>query len=326
MKYFERGLFVLGAVLLIVLVAETGLGRLAADVSLIGWGFVLVVAQEIIPHAANTLGWVFATSPSQRHVPFMRLLAYRLVGDGINHLTPTATIGGEFVRTRMIMPHVGVGEGTASVTIAKFAETAGQTLFIAGGLFVVLPFLPGLGPYRWVMFAVVAVSLVGIAWLGWMLRRGFFTFAAKILSRLGIARTWLTQHAEQIKDVDMSIRDCTNNRPTDLILSIACYGFAFAASCVEVWLVLYFLGLPAPWYVVLGVEVLSVLIDAVMFFVPIKMGTQEGGKMLIFKILTMDPAKGLAMGVIRRGRELFWALVGLVMYAVIRSRPAQEKT
>jgi hypothetical protein len=87
-----------------------------------------------------------------------------------------------------------------------------------------------------------------------------------------------------------------------------------------------FLGLPCPWYVVLGVEVLSVLIDAVMFFVPIKMGTQEGGKMLIFKILAMDPAKGLAMGVIRRGREIFWALAGLCIYAAVRARPAISET
>jgi len=320
-KLLELILFLAGLVLLIVLVAETGLDRLTADISLIGWGFLLVLTQEFIPHTANTLGWIFATSPSRRSIPFTQLLAYRLAGDGINHLTPTATLGGEFIRTRLVLPRLGVEEGTASVTIAKFAETAGQVIFIAGGLVAVLPFLPGLGPYRWWMFAIVTAALVGIGGLAWMLQYGLFTIAARVLSFPGFTRKWFASHSKQIEEIDLRIRHCLQTRPLDLVMSIACFTFAFGASVIEVWLILKFLGLPAPWTVVLGVEVLSVLIEAVLFFVPMKMGIQEGGKMLIFKILAMDPVKGLAMGVIRRGRELFWALVGLCIYVAVRAQP-----
>ena len=74
------------------------------------------------------------------------------------------------------------------------------------------------------------------------------------------------------------------------------------------------------------IEVLSVAIDALLFFVPAKAGTQEGGKVLIFHLLGLDPAKGLALGIVRRLRELSWSMVGLIVLARhhARQRAAQR--
>jgi hypothetical protein len=76
----------------------------------------------------------------------------------------------------------------------------------------------------------------------------------------------------------------------------------------------------------LTVEVLSVAIDGMLFFVPAKAGTQEGGKVLIFTILGLDPAKGLALGIVRRIRELTWASIGLMILSrhQLSTRPALE--
>jgi hypothetical protein len=76
---------------------------------------------------------------------------------------------------------------------------------------------------------------------------------------------------------------------------------------------LWLLDVPVSVARALMVEVLSVAIDATLFFVPGKLGTQEGGKVLIFSALGLDAAKGLSLGVLRRIRELAWALVGLVI-------------
>jgi phosphatidylglycerophosphate synthase/uncharacterized membrane protein YbhN (UPF0104 family) len=320
LNYVEIGLFAAGVLLLVLLVREVGWERLLADISLIGWGFTLVWAQEILAFGASTIGWMYAIAPAARRVPFLRLASFRLAGEGINHLTPTATMGGEFVRARLLSRHLGSRDGTAAVTLAKFAETAGQVLFITLGLALLLPFVEGLGPYRWGMMAVVCSATAGVVLLWRLLDRGFFALAARRLSALGIARGWFTRHGEEIGAIDTLIRECTRTRPSDVAKSIFWYGAAFAASAIEVWIILRLLGLPAPWHTVIGVEVLAVLIDGLLFFVPAKMGTQEGSKMLIFLILGLPPEKGLAMGLIRRARELVWDLVGLLIYAVIRTR------
>ena len=73
---------------------------------------------------------------------------------------------------------------------------------------------------------------------------------------------------------------------------------------VEVYIILNCLQLAPTWGAAFTVEMLSVAIDALFFFVPAKAGMQEGGKVLIFSILGLDPAKGLVLGIVRRLREL----------------------
>ena len=56
--------------------------------------------------------------------------------------------------------------------------------------------------------------------------------------------------------------------------------------------------------------------------VPAKVGTQEGGKVLLFALLGMDPARGLTVGVVRRIRELAYAGLGLAALGLLTARPA----
>ena len=84
------------------LVARLGADNILANLRMVGWGILLIIAAEILAFLANTLGWRVAF-PRQGVVPsFGQLLLARIAGDGVNYLTPTATMGGEFVRVRML--------------------------------------------------------------------------------------------------------------------------------------------------------------------------------------------------------------------------------
>lgn len=321
-NYLELGLFGAGALLLVLLIGRTGWRQLVADISLVGWGFVLIWAQEFLAIVTSTLGWRTAIAPGARPISFPRLLSFRIVGEGINRLTPTATIGGEFVRARLLGRVIGTREGTAAVTLAKFAETAGQVVFITLGLAVLLPSIDSLGAYRWGMLAIVVAALLGVLALLGMLDRGFFAIAARRLAAVGIGRLWFKRHADEVEAVDALVQDFVRNRPFGLALSVFWYALTFAVSTLEVLLILYFLDLPLTWQAVLGIEVLSVFVDGLLFFVPGKMGTSEGSKMLMFMLFGLPAEKGLAMGLIRRARETLWDFLGLAIYAVERSRPA----
>ena len=65
----------------------------------------------------------------------------------------------------------------------------------------------------------------------------------------------------------------------------------------------------------LRLEVLSNLVDALLFMVPAKAGTQEAGKTFLFKLMGLSPRAGLAFGLVRHARELAWAALGLAAYA-----------
>jgi len=307
--WIERGLLAAGVVLFAVLVQRLGPADVWSNLRLIGWGFVLVIGQEAVAYLLNTVGWRYAFA-SPRPVPFRALLAARLAGEAINNLTPTATIGGEVVRARMLEGRCEPHTAWASVAVAKLSQTAAQMLFVFVGLVAVVRDVPLPDGFRRGLYiglgAITVGLLLGIA----LQRRGLFGAAARLAERLGL-RVPQALHA-QLADLDAEIARVYAD-PAAFAISVAGFFGGWCMGAVEVYIVLSCLQLEPTWTRAFTIEVLAVAIDALFFFVPAKAGVQEGGKALIFSLLGLDPAKGLVLGIVRRVRELSWSLVGLVV-------------
>jgi len=312
MSVVERGLLVAGIVLFIFLVRQLGPAAVWANLRMIGWGFVLVIGQEGISYLANSTGWRFAFPPPRPPVRFRQLIAARLAGDAINNLTPTATLGGEVVRGRMLDGVVDQSTAWASIAIAKLMQTVAQLGFVFLGLVVVtqqiqLPtaFVQGLSVG---LVLLTTGLLTGI----FMQRRGMFTTGSRVASRIGVR--FPERLRDQLARLDGEIARFYT-APGAFALSVLGFFVGWCMGIVEVYIVLSCLQVGATLSRAMTIEVLSVAIDALLFFVPAKAGTQEGGKVLIFQVLGLDPAKGLALGIVRRLRELTWSMIGLIVLA-----------
>ena len=313
----SRLLLAAGVVLFGVLIYRIGPAAVWDNLRMIGWGFGLVLAQEGVSYLANTTAWRYAFPPPRPTIPFRTLLAARLGGEAINNLTPTATIGGEVVRGRMLMGVVDTSAVWASIAIAKLMQTLAQMVFVFVGLVVIAQHtqLPT-GFERGLLIGLVMITtglLTGII----MQRRGLFTAGARLGERFGLRLP--ERLGQQLQQLDAEIARFYAT-PGAFALSVLCFFVGWCMGVVEVYIVLYFLDIGATVSRAMTIEVLSVAIDALFFFVPAKAGTQEGGKMVIFQILGLDPAKGLALGIVRRLRELSWSMVGLVVLARHQAR------
>jgi hypothetical protein len=278
----------------------------------IGPGWFFIIGQEILPILANTTGWHYAFAPESRTVTFGNLLRMRLAGDSLNYLVPSATLGGEIWRINSLRRDVSVAVGAASVTLSKFNQFLGQALFIALGLSVAAPFAPlkpGLVPWFW---GVLAGYLLFLGMIFWGLHRRLFGKMA------GFLRAWLPSRVcaylptERIEELDGFIAAYLAGEQKAFWASTALFALAWALGSIEVLIIFYFLGLPLNPATAVTVETLSIFLDLVLFFMPAKLGTQEGGKVLIFLSLGLSPVAGLSFGLIRRVRELAWAGIGLV--------------
>ena len=85
-------------------------------------------------------------------------------------------------------------------------------------------------------------------------------------------------------------------------------------NVAELWLACHFLGLRAPLGVVFAGEALGVLFDGLFFFVPMRIGAAEGGRVFVFRLLGFSAGVGLTLGLVRRMRELAWTVAGLSIY------------
>jgi uncharacterized membrane protein YbhN (UPF0104 family) len=98
----------------------------------------------------------------------------------------------------------------------------------------------------------------------------------------------------------------------------------WATGALETWLMLALLGSPVSLMTALVIEAGAAGVRAVGFLIPGSLGVLEGGIVGLFALLRMDPATGLAFGIVRRIREATWILLGYVCLAFLRApRPTK---
>lgn len=313
-RRFDRTVALGGGLLFVYLLYELGVSNVWPHLHRAGGGIALVVAQEILAYGANALGWWAAFRPPRPQVPAWRLLEARIIGDAINYLTPTAGLGGEFVRARCLREFAPANALAASISIAKLTQLAGQVVFLCVGFAVILPYAPIPSETRNAMLAGLGIVGVLIAALLGLQRRGMFGPLLQSLRRLGIVRehpAW----SERLARLDIEIAAYHLDGDRALLRSIGAFALGWALGLLEMTLMLWLVGVDVTWHRVVAIEVLSIAFDSLLFFVPAKAGTQEAGKVLIFGALGLDPATGLAVGILRRVRELSWAGFGLALWS-----------
>ena len=289
------------------------------NVSKIGMGMCLILLLPVVDHALNALGWMFSFNRKDAAgLSYWRLVMIRIAGDGVNYLTPSATIAGEVVRPAMLGGALSGDAKIASVVIARFTQSLGQALFIMVGLLIVVgcpiplidrfPLMVFIRHWIAVPIAVLAFTLAAIAVYTLRALRGGGRASPKAVS---IGR-WASVKSE--------IGDYFVEHPGRFAVSTVVFTLSYFWGCMEIFLICFFMGTAVTPIIALAIEALSSTLDGVMFMVPAKIGTQEAGKTAIFTGLGYPASQGFALGLIRHIRELIWASAGLLLYALHRRR------
>ncbi|HZE21627.1 MAG TPA: flippase-like domain-containing protein [Desulfobaccales bacterium] len=313
---------VLGGIFLGILVYSLGWQEVAEQITKMGPGWLSINGQMILVLLANTFAWNYAFDSRHRTVDFWSLFKMRLVGDGLNYLVPAA-LAGEVFRINSLRRDMPLTSGAASVTVAKLTNLFAAVLCIALGLLAAAPFAPlepGLVPWLWLAFFACLALLVLVYKI---LRQRLFDKAAAWLKNWLPARMYDHLPTSLIEETDRIVADylAVDNRA--FFASVALHALGWVLSLIEVFLIFHFLELPEDPATIVMVGTLSILWDTGLFFVPIKFGVQEGGRVLIFLALGLSPAAGLSFGIIHRIKELIWASLGLLVLQTIPSPHAQ---
>ena len=80
----------------------------------------------------------------------------------------------------------------------------------------------------------------------------------------------------------------------------------------ETFIILRALGEGVSFDVAFLITSLAFIINSLFFFMPSNIGVLEGGQVFLFLTLGLNPALGLALGIIKRMRKIFWISVGWV--------------
>jgi glycosyltransferase 2 family protein len=324
MKTLSRVFLAAGLALFAVLLVRIGPGTLAGDLGRVGPKILLLVALGAVTFAFDTAGWRWGIpAEERRRAPFRSLFAMRIAGDAVNYVTPSAAVGGELVRIALLRRFVTAVPAIASVVLLVMTQFLSQIVFVAAGIVYCLPRLRA---GRWAAAAAIPAGFLA-ALAGGLIFLAVRSDGFRRIGRFTRRFAWLRRFAdaEHAEALDAAIFGAFRTRPADLAAAILCFLAAWSVGIVEARLILRWIGAPVSWGTAFSIEALSILVETAFFFVPAKAGTQEGGKVAIFAALGLAVSDGFALGVVRRLRELTWAMAGLVVFAELERRRSFER-
>ena len=248
----------------------------------------------------------------------------RQVGEAYNTITPLGTLGGEPVKSQLLKERHGLSlkRGMASQVVARTTFLLGLILFFIPGTFLIVQ-------SNIVSDNFKSASLIGVAIFSTVILL-FLLF--QVTGALSVVTGWISRLPlgnkigvlmNKLEVVDRSISSYYEQHTRRVIQSIL-YAFAgWVIGLGELYVTLYFLGFQPDLIDLWIIEALAQLVRAGSFFIPLSLGAQEGGLILIFTAMGMPADLGLAVSFVRRIKELLWVGLGLGIGSRLAFHPTQ---
>ena len=322
----------LGVALLVCLVRRAGAGTIIHNAKTIGWGMVFVLALAGFAHVIKTWAWRLTLAGESHKVPFFRTLGLRLASEAVGQFGVIGQVFGEGLRVSLLGSNIPVANGISSVTLDRGLFIASGALVTVAGLLAatVMASLSGrLKLYVW-LFVIVLLGLLAVVATAFRNRWPLFSGTARAAGRVPWLRDWLKNKESIIESAEHQFLQFHRRSPaafwTSLLLNVVTHLFFI----LEVYLILGFLGTHVSLVSALILESMTKLINVIGAVNPGNIGTYEGGNMAIVKLVGLTSTEGLILGLCRRFRAIFWAIIGGLCLVWLSksndrsSRPAEE--
>jgi len=281
------------------------------------FGAAVVLALYAAAFSLDTLAWQLALVEAPLDLRWWyRIWKIRLVGELLNGLIPAGGVGGEPVKAVMLKRYYGFGyrEGAASLILGKTTDMISLVLFVAFAFVLVLlsEALPGVS---------IAVVGTGLGIFGLAIALFYLVQRHRLSSRIGAwcngaqSRRWLRLDAllHQVRDVDDRLFHFYTRRRRRFLACLALGLLNWSLGALEVYVVLAFLGRPVSLAEAWIIEGVTQLVRNATFFIPGRIGSQEGAFLLLVGAVTGSAELGLAVALVRRARELVWFALGALV-------------
>lgn len=303
-------LLVGGLVLLVLLFARLGPGRILSLLSALGVNFIAVVLLFACHEGVRALA-VGRFLPADQRPPWRSLLRIRFLGDAIGAVTRTGMLSAEPVRAWLLAGSAGSGAhayaAAASELIANSCTSAAVTVAVAGWMLLALELHGSLlvlchilfwGSLVYICSAVGALAarvyLIG-AILGWA---GALPFAGRYL-RTDPIRVRVTEDA---------IIHALTGAPSTVAQVVLLECLAQAILVSEVYVALRSMNAAMNVPDALYVEVLTKAANIIQLI-----GVTEAGYAVVFDWLGLTAALGFTLSLVKVLRSLTAAGLGLVI-------------
>ena len=307
----------IGAALLVLTVRRVGWVDVQRSLTDIGWWYVPVVLLGGLRFAARSRAWQVCAGAVG--LTFRRAFSASLAGDALGNLTPLGLLASEPAKVFFVNDRVPTINAVSSVAAENAFYVASVLAMLAAGALTFFEIAAVPDALRIGAQVVLALVTSGAIAGVWLMRR-----KPAILSRVAERAAYLSGRGrtapERLRDIEIHFYAVLTWPWARIAHVIAWEGAFHVAAVIEVFLVLQLL--PTARHATLVeafvLETAGRLIVVAFKFVPYRLGVDEAGSAMVARALTLDPAVGVALALVRRIRVLFWNVVGLMLLAMRR--------
>lgn len=314
-----RSLLILtGLVGIVWLCGKIGWPAIRANIAVIGKWFFLLVVLYLFAQMAFMAGWWVLIGSRTRRIGYWRMFGVYLVGDSINYFVPPANLTGEPMKAHLLSGSVGFSRSVTSIMVHKHAEIVAQVVFLCFGLSIATVQFALPTGLRIAALGLAGAMGVFVVAAFWILKRRAFGALLHGLVKIGIRSEHIDpqRHATALLDRWLA-RFYKTRMPVFYWATFWCL-LGWCGGLLETYLVLQWLSADPSLWTAVAVESLAMALNSIIFFVPGRVGSAETVRVAVFSVLGLPTAQGAVYSIIRRGREIAWAIPGLLILLAIK--------
>jgi hypothetical protein len=306
----------LGALLFAYFVRRAGMGAILDGIQRLGAGFLLVLAISSLRYIVRALAWTRCIEPPHR-LPFRDAVAARLMGDALGNIIPFASVAvSEPSKAVFVKDRVPLMVGLSGLAIENIFYALSVSLFIfAGTATLLLSFtLPKALRYASIGALVTTLIIIPVGYLLLRSQKKFLSGALSFFGRRGVAPKLVAKIAPKVENLEERIYGFYQHKRGSFLTIFALDMCFHLAGILEIYTTLWFISPVAPTLrQAFILESVNRIINVTFKFIPLRAGVDEGGTGQVAKVLGFARGIGETLAIIRKGRDIFWSGIGLLL-------------
>jgi len=306
----------LGLILFAYFVRRAGVSLIISRIQELGAGFILILAVSSIRYMVRALAWTRCIDGPYR-LPFRDAFAARLMGDALGNIIPFVSVAVSEPSKAVFVKHrVPLMVGLSGLAIENIFYGLSVSLFIFAGTSTLLLSFSLPKPLRYASIAALTVTLVivPLAYLVIRSQARFLSGTIGFLRDRGVARKLATKampRAQSLEDRVYGFYAKSQRSFIWIFLLDSCF---HVAGVLEVFITLSFISpVPPTLTQAFILESVNRIINVAFKFIPLRAGVDEGGTGQVSKVLGFAKGIGETLAIVRKGRDIFWSAVGVVL-------------
>ena len=306
----------LGLLLFGYFVSRAGVGEILSNIQRLGAGFILILAVSSTRYMARALAWTRCVESPHR-LPFRDAFAARLMGDALGNIIPFVSVAvSEPSKAVFVKDRVPLMVGLSALAIENIFYALSVAIFIfAGTATLLLTFsLPKGLRYASIGALVTTIVIIPLAYLVIRRQARFLSGALAFLNKRGVMPKLVAKlrpRAQSLEDRVYGFYSTSRRSFLSIFLLDMCF---HVAGVLEVFITLSFISPVAPTVTQAFIlESVNRIINVAFKFIPLRAGVDEGGTGQVSKVLGFARGIGETLAIVRKGRDIFWSAIGLLL-------------